>query len=159
LAAAAAISDVLACRPDAELLAWWFGDFIFARQMRWPIPVPLLIGEIDGDVFRNNGRIAHGGDAFDRAVCLALAKGAADACRLGQDIARRAERLASAAPKLRAKGAGEAIQFLLDDDAVSGSLTTPKLSRWAARRLFERLVELDAVRELTGRPAFRLYGL
>ncbi|RWG12591.1 MAG: DUF1403 family protein, partial [Mesorhizobium sp.] len=71
----------------------------------------------------------------------------------------RAERLIAVAPKLRAKGAGDVIQRLLDDDAVSGSLTTKNPSRFAARRLFERLQQLEAVRELSGRTTFRLFGL
>ena len=49
--------------------------------------------------------------------------------------------------------------MLLDEDAVSGALTTATLSRWGSRRLFERLVALEAARELTGRSTFRLYGL
>jgi hypothetical protein len=160
-AVAAVVAEVLALRPDAELLAWWLGDLTVARSLRWPAPVPLLIGEIHAEALRGaNGRsrIAPGA-GFERAVCLALAQGSIEACRIAADMARREARLAAVAPKLRAKGAGEAVQLLRDDDAVSGSLTTPKLSRWAARRLFERLTKLDAVRELTGRPTFRLYGL
>jgi hypothetical protein len=160
-AAAAIIADALSEAPNAELLAWWAADVAVARAMRWPIAVPLLMGQFHTDAFRANGRgrISPGGEAFERAMCLALAKSAREACRLAADMARRAERLIAAAPKLRAKGAGAAIQLLLDDDAVSGSLTTPMLSRFAARRLFDRLTALDAVRELSGRPAFRLYGL
>lgn len=51
------------------------------------------------------------------------------------------------------------IGLLLNDDAVAGTLTTKSLSRWASRRLFDRLVQLDAVRELSGRDTFKLYGL
>ncbi|RVC99708.1 DUF1403 family protein, partial [Mesorhizobium sp. M7A.F.Ca.ET.027.02.1.1] len=70
-----------------------------------------------------------------------------------------AERLIAIAPQLRAKGAGDVIFLLLSEDAVSGSLTTKNLSRFASRRLFERLQQLEAVRELSGRTTFRLFGL
>ena len=63
------------------------------------------------------------------------------------------------APKLRAKGAGRVVAALLDDDAVSANMKFPGLSDRGLRRLFDRLIELGAVRELTGRPTFRLYGL
>ncbi len=49
------------------------------------------------------------------------------------------ERLIAVVPKLRAKVAGEVIQLLLDDDAVSGTLQTAKPTRWGSRRLFDRL--------------------
>jgi hypothetical protein len=69
--------------------------------------------------------------------------------------------LLAVAPKLRAKGAARAIALVLSDDAVSPAraATMSGLSDRAARRLFERLVALGAVRELSGRANFRLYGL
>jgi hypothetical protein len=159
-AAAAIVAETVAVRPDAELLAWWLGDCALARQMRWPVVVPLLMGQFYSAAFRaGRGRAIPGEEEFERAICLALVDGAAEACRLAADMGRNAERLQAAAAKLRAKGAGEAISLLLDDDAVSGSLTTPHLSRFASRRLFDRLTALDAVRELTGRRIFRLYGI
>lgn len=162
LAAAAVAGAVVALRPGGEALAWWLADLTLARRMRWPIPVPVLATQIHAGVLRcgpGHRRAQPGGEGFERAACLALAAGAAEACRAASEIARRARHLDAVTPKLRAKGAGEAIRLLLDDDAVSGGLTTPTLSRWASRRLFERLVALDAVRELSGRPSFRLYGL
>ena len=59
----------------------------------------------------------------------------------------------------RSKAAGDVIALLMTDDAVSGSLTTRTMTRWASRRLFERLHQFEAVRELSGRATFRLYGL
>ncbi|RWA98683.1 MAG: DUF1403 family protein [Mesorhizobium sp.] len=161
-AAATIAARVVALRPDAELLAWWLADLVLAQSLRWPRPLPLLMAQAFAPAFRREtggGRIRPGGEAFERALCLALVQAGADACRLAADLSRRAERLIAVAPKLRAKGAGDVIQRLLDDDAVSGSLTTKNLSRFAARRLFERLQQLDAVRELSGRTTFRLFGL
>ena len=62
-------------------------------------------------------------------------------------------------PKLRSKAAGDVVKRLMGDDAVSGTLTTRNLSRWASRRLFDRLVEFGAVSELSGRTTFRIYGI
>ncbi|MER8614419.1 DUF1403 family protein [Mesorhizobium sp. M1216] len=161
-AAAAIAAHVVAMQSDSELFAWWLADLVLAKGLRWPRPLPLLMAQAFGPAFRDEAggkRIRPGEKGFERAVCLALAQAAADACRLAAELSRRAERLIAVAPKLRAKGAGDVIQRLLDDDAVSGSLTTKSLSRFAARRLFDRLQQLEAVRELSGRTTFRLFGL
>ena len=71
------------------------------------------------------------------------------AIRSAADLSRRAARLRAVAPKLRAKGAGEAAQVFLSRDAVMPAALP--LSDRAARRLCDRLVELGVVRELTGR--------
>lgn len=160
--ATALVTRLYAERPDAELLGWWCADMALAQVLRWPLAVPLLMAERHGQAFRSiggRGRVRPGEPAFERAVLAAIALAAAEACRQAADVSRRAEKLAAVTPILRAKGAGDALRMLLDDDAVSGTLTTPKLTRWATRRLFERLSELGAVRELSGRTAFRLYGL
>jgi hypothetical protein len=69
---------------------------------------------------------------------------------------RHAER--AVAPKLRAKGAERAVEMFLAQDALApGALLF--MSDRAARRPCERQVELGAVREVTGRETFRLYGL
>ncbi|SMH26611.1 DUF1403 family protein [Mesorhizobium australicum] len=162
-AAAAIAGRVVAVSPGAELLAWWCADLLLAQKLRWPKPVPLLMAQVFAPAFRATGhgakRVRPGGEEIERALCLALSQGADDALRLALDLSRRAERLAVVAPKLRAKGAGEVIRRLLEDDAVPGSLTTKALSRFGARRLFERLQTFEAVRELSGRDSFRLFGL
>lgn len=162
-AAAAIAARIVAMRPDAELLAWWLADLVLAQSLRWPRALPLLMAQVFAPAFRTElgggKRIRPGEKDFERAVCVALVQAAAEACQLAAELSRRAEKLLAVAPKLRAKGAGDVIFLLLSEDAVSGSLTTKNLSRFAARRLFDRLQQLEAVRELSGRPTFRLFGL
>lgn len=160
--AARAATAIMRDDLKAEALAWWMADCALSWRMGWSPAVPLLGGHIHSPILRTGPDRRRGrpdGPAFERVTCLAAAAGAAEACRLAAGIAQQAERLREVTPKLRSKGAGEVIALLLSDDAVSGSFTSKAMTRWASRRLFARLQELGAVRELSGRSTFRLYGL
>ena len=100
------------------------------------------------------------GDDLRLACHKAITAKAQDAVTMALDLARRAGRLQAISPKLRAKGADAAIALFLSHDALSPSLAlTGLMSDRAARRLCDRLVALGALRELTGRATFRLYGV
>lgn len=162
LVAARIAAAVLREDPKAEILAWWMADCALSWRMGWRHAVPILGFQIHAPLLRSgpDGRRARpGSDGFEQAVFVAATLGAAEACRLATDMAAQAGRLRAAVPKLRSKAAGDVIDRLLGDDAVSGTLTTKGLSRWASRRLFDRLAELSSVRELSGRTTFRIYGI
>jgi hypothetical protein len=159
---AAVVRGICAARPDAEALAWGLADVVLGQLLGWTHPVPMLMAERSGAAFRKGegrGRLRPQDEGFDRAVCLALVRGVESALRRAGEIGRRADQLLAVAPKLRTKGADRVIQQLLDNDAVSAARTDGGLSRWASRRLFERLESFGAVRELSGRASFKLYGL
>jgi hypothetical protein len=92
-------------------------------------------------------------------VLSTQAQSALRAVDLSADIERRAGRLIAVAPGLRARGADIVVDHLLSDDATVASAKIAGMSDRSLRRLFERLLELGAVRELSGRPAFRIYGI
>lgn len=162
MAAAELAAEIYRARPDTELLALWLADALLAKKLRWAVPVPLLLGQVNSPTFKAGEarrRVRPGGEGWGRAVLAAYAQAAAEACDLGAELAGRATHLAGVAPKLRSKGASQVVKLLLEDDAVPSSRSGARLTDRSARRLFERLGDLGAVRELSGRPTFRLYGL
>jgi hypothetical protein len=148
---------------DAEILALWAFDLALAIRLRWPRATPLVATKVLDPSLRSlgGGRPRPDDPAWPKAAAGAIALAAASALDLAADLARRAETLIAVAPKLRAKPAEKIVELLLAQDCVSpaeAARHAPMTDR-AARRLFDRLVALGAVRELTGRPTFRLYGL
>ena len=147
---------------EGELLAAWLADAVLAQRLNWPFALPLLAATLFPGASRRLGGLDDlpDGAAETTRVVFAYARGAVGAVDLAANLARRAEKLEKAAPKLRAKGAGAALRALLDEDCLAASSQIGgQLSERGARRLFERLVALGAIRELTGRATFRLYGL
>ena len=142
---------------EGELIPAWLADAVLAQRLRWPFALPSLAAPL----FSGGGRRV-GGDGAERGSpsCSPTRRGRRGRVDLSAELGRRAQKLQDAAPKLRAKGAGAALQALLDDDLLSASSRIGgQMSERGARRLFDRLVALGAIRELTGRATFRLYGL
>ncbi len=138
---------------EGEFLAAWLADTVLALKLNWPFALPLLVEPLS--LVRREA-----GEAGETTqILFGYARGSAKAADLAAEFSRRAQKLAEAAPKLRAKCAGAALRALLDEDSLSATTKLTGLSERGARRLFERLASLGAIRELTGRATFRLYGL
>ncbi|GGB26899.1 hypothetical protein GCM10011324_40840 [Allosediminivita pacifica] len=149
--AAMVLEAVLREAPRADVAGLILADAALAHAHGWDHLVPLLaVGLKRADLRKQGGDL--------RLAChRALISSVIEAVRQAADLARRAAHLKAVAPKLRAKGAGNAVEMFLTWEAVAPS-ALPLPDR-AARRLCDRLVDLGAVRELTGRDAFRLYGV
>jgi hypothetical protein len=161
-AAAQAAAAIYNLTPTAEFLGLWVADFVLAQRLRWSLPLPLIADQIGDPTNRRaaGAKTSRPSDeAWEKLVTVAVAKAAASAIDLAGELSRRADKLVSRSTKLRAKGAGEVIATLLADDALAPSSCLGGMSDRAMRRLCDRLVALEAVRELTRRPTFRLYGL
>jgi hypothetical protein len=150
--AAEVIEAVLESRPRTETEALILAEAVLARSMGWDHLLPMLTLEIKARDLRLRG------EDLRLACHRAVVAGAGKALALAADLTRRSARLRAVAPRLRAREAGRAVDLFLSRNAVAPAEMTFMSDR-AARRLCDRLVSLGAVRELTGRETFRLYGL
>jgi hypothetical protein len=153
LRAAQVLQSVLASTPRAEETALILADAALAQALGWGHVVPLLATTLKPRDLRKTG------DDLRLACHNAVRVSAADTVTLASDLARRTARLRAVTPKLRAKAASGAVALFLERDALAPASLTGLMSDRAARRLCDRLVDLGAVRELTGRDSFRLYGV
>ena len=150
--AAEAMREVLALGPAYRGLALWVADALLARALGWDRPVPLLAAHLPRSAFRLEG------EAWIAACASAWGRGAVAAFDLHIDLTRRADALRAAHLRRPGKDTASIITGLLTEDALAAQAGAEASDR-AARRLFDRLTALGLVRELTGRPTFRLYGL
>ncbi|WP_034998780.1 DUF1403 family protein [Beijerinckia mobilis] len=157
-AAIAIVAASLRLLPDNILLALWLADAGLAAHLHWPAPVPLLASQIRPAELKDITRSGKSGDAWLIACGQAYARAAAAAVDLYAELVPRAHRLLTVAPQLRGKDAAHHVRLLLSEDALAAA-AGPQGSDRSARRLFDRLVAEGVLRELTGRAAFRLYGL
>lgn len=145
----------------------WLADAVLAQRVGWSPAVPLLGTETSlvTKVARARGTPMATGAVTDMAgervqhLMTAQARAALRAIDQFAELERRAEKLLEVAPKLRAKGADKVVERLLSEDAIVASGPIAGMSDRGMRRLFDRLVSLGAVRELSGRHTFRIYGL
>ncbi|MER9546602.1 DUF1403 family protein [Mesorhizobium sp. M0437] len=145
----------------------WLADALLAQRLGWTHAVPLLGAEAALGTGVRPRRSAAGSLATGietnperaKGLLAAQARAALRAIDLSAELERRADRLLAVAPKLRAKAADAVVDRLLSNDAIVASEKIAGMSDRGLRRLFDRLIEFSAVRELSGRPAFRIYGL
>lgn len=163
-AASGVIGTLIRVDDRAERMACFLADVVLAKSLGWDHLLPLTALHLKKAMLRD---LLDGKIGADTAVQEAITKGAQTAYQMAQTLAWRSDILKAVAPKLRTRGSEDAVALFLREDAVapSGMLSpriqgtnTPMTGR-AARRLCDRLVELGAVRELTGRSTFRLYGI
>ncbi|AWD23650.1 DUF1403 family protein [Fuscovulum blasticum] len=147
-----AARDTLALGPAWRGVALWLADALLARALGWERPVPLLAAHLPRAAFRLEG------EAWVAACAAAWGRGAVAAADLHGDLQRRADALRAAPLRRPGKDTAAIIAALLTEDALAAQAGA-KASDRAARRLFDRLTARSLVRELTGRPTFRLYGL
>lgn len=153
-----------------EVVALMQADADIAAALGWERPLPLAATVIADPVWREGRerrpfRVGAEGWEARRMAVIGLA--AVRAHALAVELSRRAERVTAAADGLRTRDGGAGLRLILSDDCVvpwrmaghGKDATTGLGSDRAARRFCESLHAKGALKLLTDRPTFRLYGL
>lgn len=150
--AAQVLEAMLTDTPHAETAALIMAEAVLAKSLGWGHVTPLMSLGLRPRDLRLRG------DQLRLACHRAVADGVRKAVPMAGELARAAVRLRAVVPKLRAKAAARAVDLFLTRDALAPQALAFMSDR-AARRLCDRLVALGALREMTGRDTFRLYGV
>jgi hypothetical protein len=172
---AAHVSDSPAVADVAASIA---ADRALAGRLGWGSPLPLHLAAINDAALRTDQRMGGLGQRLKADAVRIEGIGPVLLLRSGLaahaeavTLARRADAVTAAAGTLRTRDEGRGLALLLGDDSVapwrmagkavaSGSPGRGGMgSDRAARRFCESLHAHGALRLLTDRPAFRLYGL
>ncbi|MQP68145.1 DUF1403 family protein [Niveispirillum sp. SYP-B3756] len=145
----AAIGTVLEATTGLPLsIRLLAGDYVVGRCLGWPLPLYSLgLGRREQP------------DPSVPAIARTLLAGTGEILSLVRPLASQAARLIDSGRQVRTRQAAGVITRILSRDAVWSAALADLLPDRPARRLLQRLVDLGAVRELTGRPSYRLYGL
>ena len=158
------MKEVLDANDRNEQLACFLSDVVIAKVFSWDRPIPLTALHLSKAKLR---RLRDSREEADTEVQMTIIKGVQTAIRLAKQAADKANAIREIAPKLRSRGAQDAVALFLSENIVSPSnMLSPiikgsrtEMSPRNARRFCDRLVELGVVQELTGRSTFRLYGV
>lgn len=159
----------------AEVLALMQADADLAAALGWERPVPLAAAVIGDPVWREGRErrsFRAGGEGWEARRMAVIGLAASRTHALAVELARRAAIMTTAAAKLRTRDGGGGLALILADDCVApwrmakgsgdrkgGQGKEGLGSDRAARRFCESLHAMGALRLLTDRPTFRLYGL
>ena len=111
--AATVLEAGLTAHPLEETMALIMADAVLPQSLGWTHVLPLLATELKLRDVRTQGR------DLQLACHKALVSSIGAALPIASDLTRRAARLQAVVPKLRAKGAGDAVALFLTIDAVS----------------------------------------
>jgi hypothetical protein len=150
-------------RPQAgaELAALLAADRALAERLGWPSALPLHLAARLDPTLRGDADDASASPS-GRAQPAMLLGGARAAHAEAATVARQSDKLTAAAAALRTRDEGRGLALILADESVAPWRMAGKDglgSDRAARRFCETLHARGALRLLTDRPTFRLYGL